>query len=390
MTDGLTGAAWPGKPAVSVVMPVYNCATYLPEALECLAAQDMADFEVIMVDDGSTDGSADVARSVAMRDPRFRYIRQDHAGAGPARNAGMDVARGDYLIFLDGDDRFEPTMLGRLLAAARRTGADVVACRDDSFDTASGKVRNPARGNLATPDAGVIIPAQDDRLYQRFNCATWNKLLDARFFKGLGLRFQSLRYSNDTYAIYAALPEAGRIAVIDDVLLHYRLGTGSSLRDAPADQPLCDLIAYDAVFERISQRERWGEGLRRSFAEECARRMSAQALIFATVDHRALQVFCEEYFSRYEHKWGVDGLRWGDFLFRATALKYLCMRNCSVRGFEWACRARGWKRSEATDGTLRKKAFYALRLLLASMFTPSMARTYGAGKRRDGVCARLS
>src|SRR5690349_8686628 len=92
-------------PRLSVVVPVYNVERYLDECLASLAAQQVADFEAILIDDGSTDGSAAIAQAYADRDPRFRLISQPNAGLGAARNAGIALAQGEFLAFLDSDDK---------------------------------------------------------------------------------------------------------------------------------------------------------------------------------------------------------------------------------------------------------------------------------------------
>jgi len=99
-------------PLVSVIIPVYNYARYLGEAIESVLTQTYQHVEVIVVDDGSTDQSGEVARSFAVR-----YHRQDHAGIGPARNAGVELAHGEFLAFLDADDRWSQQKLERQLGA---------------------------------------------------------------------------------------------------------------------------------------------------------------------------------------------------------------------------------------------------------------------------------
>jgi CDP-glycerol glycerophosphotransferase len=91
-------------PLISVVVPMYNVERYLTDCLESLAQQTFTDLEVILVDDGSPDSCADMARAFAARDPRFRLVQQPNGGLGNARNTGADHATGDYLTFVDSDD----------------------------------------------------------------------------------------------------------------------------------------------------------------------------------------------------------------------------------------------------------------------------------------------
>jgi CDP-glycerol glycerophosphotransferase len=92
------------SPRISVVVPVYNVEAFLAPCLDSLAAQTFADFEVVMVDDGSTDRSAAIAGEYARRDARFRLLTQANGGLSRARNVGVGAARGQFLAFLDSDD----------------------------------------------------------------------------------------------------------------------------------------------------------------------------------------------------------------------------------------------------------------------------------------------
>jgi CDP-glycerol glycerophosphotransferase len=93
---------------LSVVMPFYNVEAYVEAALESIARQTLSDLEIIMVDDGSTDGSTLIAKAYAARDARFRLVEQPNAGLGPARNTGAQHASGKYLAFFDSDDLLDP------------------------------------------------------------------------------------------------------------------------------------------------------------------------------------------------------------------------------------------------------------------------------------------
>ena len=112
---------------LSVVVPIFNVEEFLEESLESIARQTMRDLEVIMVDDGSTDGSAVIAKSFAAHDPRFRLLQQQNQGPGPARNEGVRSAAGKYLAFVDGDDLLDPQAYEVLVGSLDRSGSDI-AC----------------------------------------------------------------------------------------------------------------------------------------------------------------------------------------------------------------------------------------------------------------------
>lgn len=116
-------------PVISVIIPVYNSEEYLSVALDSILEQNFTDYEVLLIDDGSTDNSAAVAKEYAEKYPEklFLYF-QENSGAGAARNLGMSKARGNYLLFMDSDDRVEPDMLKDLYESACRKKSDIVFC----------------------------------------------------------------------------------------------------------------------------------------------------------------------------------------------------------------------------------------------------------------------
>ncbi|HJD20604.1 MAG TPA: glycosyltransferase [Candidatus Gemmiger faecigallinarum] len=111
---------------ISVIMPVYNAAAHLPDAVRSVLGQTFADLELILVDDGSTDGSGALCDGFAAADPRVRVVHQQNAGICAARNAGLALAQGDYVGFCDDDDVFLPDFLAAAWDLARRADADLV------------------------------------------------------------------------------------------------------------------------------------------------------------------------------------------------------------------------------------------------------------------------
>jgi glycosyltransferase involved in cell wall biosynthesis len=120
-----------GTPLVTVVTPAYNVARYIGEAVDSVLRQTFCDFEYLVIDDGSVDNSADIIRAHARDDPRFRLVQGEHRGLSAARNAGIQEAKGEYIAFLDGDDRWHPKFLDRQLQLIQSLPPDVgaVFCR---------------------------------------------------------------------------------------------------------------------------------------------------------------------------------------------------------------------------------------------------------------------
>jgi glycosyltransferase involved in cell wall biosynthesis len=119
------------RPQVTVVTPAYNVAKYIGEAIDSVLMQTFTNFEYVVVDDGSTDGTAETALTHAGHDDRFRLVQLPHAGQSAARNVGIRESRAEYIAFLDGDDRWHRNFLERQLSLIHRLSADVgaVFCR---------------------------------------------------------------------------------------------------------------------------------------------------------------------------------------------------------------------------------------------------------------------
>jgi glycosyltransferase involved in cell wall biosynthesis len=115
-------------PAVSIIVATYNADNYLERCLNSIALQTMTDFEVIVIDDGSTDNTGMIADSFAKKDNRFSIIHKVNGGVASARQAGIDNATGDYIIHVDSDDWVEPNMLEELVECAEKENADMVIC----------------------------------------------------------------------------------------------------------------------------------------------------------------------------------------------------------------------------------------------------------------------
>ncbi len=113
---------------VSIIVPVYNCEDYLERCLDSIKGQTLTDWECIVIDDGSSDNSGAVLERYASKDSRFRVIHQENRGVSAARNAGLDVAAGEYVGFVDSDDWIESDMFSILYKEALDTGSDIAVC----------------------------------------------------------------------------------------------------------------------------------------------------------------------------------------------------------------------------------------------------------------------
>ena len=113
---------------ITVIIPVYKAEKYLARSVESVLAQTYKNLEVILVDDGSPDGSGALCEAYGAKDGRVRVLHRENGGAAAARNAGLDAATGDYIAFTDADDHVAPDMLEKLYAALTASGADMSLC----------------------------------------------------------------------------------------------------------------------------------------------------------------------------------------------------------------------------------------------------------------------
>lgn len=210
---------------VSIILPCYNVAPYLDACLDSLVNQTLQDIEIICVNDGSTDGTLAVLQSWERKDRRIRVINQENGGLSAARNAGMDLAQGEYIGFVDPDDYVEHFMYERLLETARSSRADVAACGYVAFSDGDGTImeewsRSPAAGVEECVRESVF---HSDSVWCRMESIACNKLYLRSFLEKCALKFvPSFRKGEDDVFWLMLLPHIDRLAVIPDRLYWYR------------------------------------------------------------------------------------------------------------------------------------------------------------------------
>ncbi|MEZ5191709.1 MAG: glycosyltransferase family 2 protein [Nocardioides sp.] len=204
---------------MTVVVPFYNVEEYIAECLESLVGQSFEDLELLLVDDGSPDGSRSIVDEYAARDHRIRVLTQPNAGLGAARNAGVRAARGRYLTFVDSDDIVPRDAIRALVDSARRSGSDVVVGSVERFNSRGRwtplwveTVHDRARPGVTLAD----VPALLRNLY------TWDKLFRADFWRAQDLWFRQGVAYEDQPIVSQLLARADSIDVLPDIVYHYR------------------------------------------------------------------------------------------------------------------------------------------------------------------------
>ena len=212
---------------VSVVMPTYNAYKYIRPALESVMEQTLREIEIICVDDGSTDHTLDILKEYQAKDSRIRIVTENNAGPAAARNKGLARIRGEYVIFLDADDFFNPQLLEKLYDVATRDQLDIAICRYDIYNGRKARFEPNIKsdhGEIFEPGKVVSKSEYPDEILQCTTGYVWNKMYRAAFLKEKDLAFNpDLRVFEDTFFVVTSLSIADRVGKIEDCLVHHRV-----------------------------------------------------------------------------------------------------------------------------------------------------------------------
>ena len=243
---------------ISVNMPVYNVETYLSQSIESVLNQDYRNLELILIDDGSPDGSGAICDDYAAKDSRVRVIHQENGGAAAAKNAGLKIAAGTYLSFVDSDDYLEPNVYGYMVRTLQEHEADAVQFSFRDVYT------NREEPQLLTP---CVMNGSEylARFAKDWTCPLlWNKLYKRCLFEGVF--FEEGHKIDDEYFTYRGFLNPSRVVYDDAIIYNYRKRASSVMSSPKAgEQRILDCI--DSIAKR---REtvvaRWPQ-LRRIFDE---------------------------------------------------------------------------------------------------------------------------
>lgn len=245
---------------ISVIVPVYNVAQYLPQCLDSILNQDHRSLEVIVIDDGSTDGSGAICDEYARRDSRVRVIHQKNGGAAAAKNAGLRLATGEFLSFVDSDDFLEPDVYGYMLGVLKSHNADAAQFnfRDVYKSHSEDQVLWQGEGVMDSKEYLLRFPKD-------WTCALlWNKLYRREIYEGVF--FEEGHKIDDEYFTYRGFLKECRIVFDDRIIYNYRKRASSVMASpAAAERRLLDCL--DAIEKRREAVSQVYPELRREFDE---------------------------------------------------------------------------------------------------------------------------
>lgn len=206
-------------PKISIIVPIYKAEKYINRCIDSIIAQTFTDWECILVDDGSPDNSGKICDEYAECDERFRIIHKDNGGVSSARQVGLDLARGDYVIHADPDDWIEPNMLEELYTKAMDIDADMVIC-DLIFDKSSESYISKQEPS-GYDRTNLLLSLFEGKLHG--SCC--NKLVRINLFEKYNIKFpKQLSVHEDMYVTASLFLRNLKVAYLNKALYHYVIG----------------------------------------------------------------------------------------------------------------------------------------------------------------------
>lgn len=236
-------------PEISVVVPVYQVEKYLARCIESILAQTYTDFEVILVDDGSFDNSGDICEKYAISDSRIRVIHKKNGGLSSARNAGLDVAVGEYVTFIDSDDVIHPQYLEVLYRECEKNAADISIGRLARFqkneEIKAFKSITGIRGALYDSTYTLNCFFDKEKTVSNYVSACC-KLFKRNLFQNI--RFPEGRLFEDEFTTYRLYYAANAVVDLDEVLYYYFINDAGITQNLSLQKRFDE---YDAQWERL-------------------------------------------------------------------------------------------------------------------------------------------
>lgn len=218
------------NPLITVIIPIYNIMDCLERCVGSVCAQTYRNLEILLVDDGSTDGTGALCDRLAETDERIRVFHKPNGGSSSARNLGIGKARGEYLGFVDSDDFIEPDMYERLMEQAKAGGYDIVQASRDEIDENGRK-----RPDVCIPPEKVTFLSGEaflrELLLHRGDCSFCTKLTARSLFGEK--RFPEGELNEDFYLLTELLPKTEGVCILPQQLYHvyYRIGSNTRRKE---------------------------------------------------------------------------------------------------------------------------------------------------------------
>lgn len=235
------------NPLISIIIPVYNVEKYIKDCVNSILKQTYTNLEIILIDDGSTDTSGQICDDYACKDSRINVIHKANGGLSEARNVGIDIAKGEYITFIDSDDYVFPSFIEYLHDLISRNNADISVCQPinvDEYNKALSKggeqIDKVVKGNYDCMEEYLSGNAIDT--------VAWRKLYKSDLFKS-GVRYPIGKYHEDVWTTYKLIAQCNTISIGSKALYAYRQRTGSIVNSSFLPKHL------DSVFGAIQRQD---------------------------------------------------------------------------------------------------------------------------------------
>lgn len=213
---------------ISIIVPVYKVEEYLRRCIDSILSQTYKDFELILVDDGSPDNCGAICDEYAQKDSRITVIHKENGGLSSARNAGLEIAKGDYIGFVDSDDEIAPRCYEALHYFMETDGSDIVTYNHNSIPDTDKWI--PMGENRVVVDSETVLREFSDKYYKMIGDTVMTKLYKKKIFNNL--RFKEGIIYEDTAILPYSIKESQRITVLPFSFYYYTLSEGSIMRSS--------------------------------------------------------------------------------------------------------------------------------------------------------------
>lgn len=251
---------------ISIIVPVYNVEQYLPACLDSLLAQTYNDIEIICVNDGSMDRSAEIIVQYMQKDSRVRVVEQSNMGVAEARNTGLSEAASPYIMFCDPDDGFKPEMCEKMLAAIQERDADLAACETQVVYLVDEKLKESDEYYFTLKFYSSVMDSS--KLFNNIDVCLWNKIFKKSLIDKYEIRFPTGRIYEDVSFIWKCLAVSRICAIVKEKLYLYTRRNGSIMNNTFKNNKrvLDHLLVLDDVYDFL-KKYKLINGLKKDFAQ---------------------------------------------------------------------------------------------------------------------------
>lgn len=242
---------------LSIIIPVYNVEQYLPKCLDSILNQSFKDLEVICVNDGSTDNSLDILKEYKSKDNRVVILDKENEGSGVARNCAIDIAKGEYIYFVDSDDWLEDNALETMIHKADELNTDILIFGGLSYYEDIGKAGGYSKDKLPLKYFDRIFSSKDIKSdIFKFPSTAWTKLYKKDFLIKNNIRFQHIKVGQDQLPFFHSMIIAERIAILPENLYCYRKnrkGAVTAVKKKKNFSPIYVFYGIEELLEKLSK-----------------------------------------------------------------------------------------------------------------------------------------